>query len=188
MVGKKNPDVVVAGFDRPEIRLEVEHHADAHAKDRAVLDRTVTEVEAGRGPGIVYSATRKGTEEIAEALAERGLRVRPYHAGLKKTDREDAQNAWMDDELDVVVVAEARAPAEPARARHVDGQPRAAAARRARPGEPRDRGRLGRLLPGEPEPDVEDDECRCDALCAASASPRGRQYREHARRSGTRPR
>jgi ATP-dependent DNA helicase RecQ len=103
----REPDVVVAGFDRPEIRLEVEHHADAHAKDRAVLDRTVAEVEAGRGPGIVYSATRKGTEEITEALEGRGLRVRAYHAGLRKADRVDAQNAWMDDQLDVVVATTA---------------------------------------------------------------------------------
>jgi ATP-dependent DNA helicase RecQ len=103
----RDPAVVVAGFDRPEIRLEVEQHADAHAKERAVLDRTTAEVAAGRGPGIVYSATRKGTEEIAEALTERGLRVRAYHAGLRKADRDDAQRAWMDDELDVVVATTA---------------------------------------------------------------------------------
>ena len=34
-----DPEVVVAGFDRPEIRLEVEHHADPDGKHRAVLDR-----------------------------------------------------------------------------------------------------------------------------------------------------
>jgi ATP-dependent DNA helicase RecQ len=102
-----DPEVVVAGFDRPEIRLEVDHHADAHAKRTAVLDRTTAEVEAGRGPGIVYSATRKGTADLADALAERGLRARSYHAGLRKAEREDAQRAWMDDELDVVVATTA---------------------------------------------------------------------------------
>ncbi|MGR7024438.1 RecQ family ATP-dependent DNA helicase [Geodermatophilus sp. URMC 62] len=103
----RDPEVVVAGFDRPEIRLEVDHHADAHAKRQAVLDRAAGEVEAGRGPGIVYSATRKGTLDLAEALTERGLRARAYHAGLKKSEREDAQRAWMDDELDVVVATTA---------------------------------------------------------------------------------
>ena len=103
----REPAVVVAGFDRPEIRLEVDQHADAAAKDRAVLDRTVAEVEAGRGPGIVYSATRQGTVEIAESLRDRGLRARAYHAGLKKTEREDVQQAFMDDELDVVVATTA---------------------------------------------------------------------------------
>ncbi|TFV71355.1 ATP-dependent DNA helicase RecQ [Blastococcus sp. CT_GayMR19] len=103
----RDPEVVVAGFDRPEIRLEVDHYADAHGKEQGVLDRVLSEVGEGRGPGIVYSATRKGTEEIAAALADRGLRARHYHAGLNKADREDTQRAWMDDELDVVVATTA---------------------------------------------------------------------------------
>ncbi|MGY1630764.1 RecQ family ATP-dependent DNA helicase [Geodermatophilus sp. SYSU D01186] len=99
--------VVVAGFDRPEIRLEVEQHADAHGKQQAVLERVLAEVGAGHVPGIVYSATRKGTEELAAELTDRGLRARPYHAGLRKSDREEAQRAFMDDELDVVVATTA---------------------------------------------------------------------------------
>jgi ATP-dependent DNA helicase RecQ len=99
--------VIVAGFDRPEIRLEVDHYADAYGKDQGVLDRVLAEIGEGRGPGIVYSATRRSTEEVADALSERGLRVRPYHAGLSRADREDTQRAWMEDELDVVVATTA---------------------------------------------------------------------------------
>jgi ATP-dependent DNA helicase RecQ len=103
----RDPAIVVAGFDRPEIRLEVDHHADARGKELGVLDRVLAEIGEGRGPGIVYSATRRGTEEIAEQLVDRGLRARHYHAGLRKGDREDTQRAWMDDELDVVVATTA---------------------------------------------------------------------------------
>jgi ATP-dependent DNA helicase RecQ len=103
----RDPEIVVAGFDRPEIRLEVDHHADARGKELGVLDRVLAEIGEGRGPGIVYSATRRGTEEIAEQLADRGLRARHYHAGLNKGDREETQRAWMDDELDVVVATTA---------------------------------------------------------------------------------
>jgi ATP-dependent DNA helicase RecQ len=103
----REAQVVVAGFDRPEIRLEVDQYADAYGKQQGVLDRVLAEIGDGRGPGIVYSATRKGTEEIAEQLGDRGLRVRPYHAGRNKTEREDTQRAWMDDELDVVVATTA---------------------------------------------------------------------------------
>jgi ATP-dependent DNA helicase RecQ len=103
----RDPEVVVAGFDRPEIRLEVHHHPDAVAKREAVLDLVVGEVGAGRRPGIVYSATRKGTLDLAEALEERGLAARAYHAGLKKSEREEHQRAFMDDELDVVVATTA---------------------------------------------------------------------------------
>ena len=103
----RDPEIVVAGFDRPEIRLEVDRHADARGKELGVLDRVLAEIGEGRGPGIVYSATRRGTEEIAEQLADRGLRARHYHAGLTKGDREETQRAWMDDELDVVVATTA---------------------------------------------------------------------------------
>ncbi|CAA9241306.1 MAG: ATP-dependent DNA helicase RecQ, partial [uncultured Blastococcus sp.] len=48
----REPEVVVAGFDRPEIRLEVDHYADAHGKHQGVLDVVLTEVGEGRGPGI----------------------------------------------------------------------------------------------------------------------------------------
>ncbi|WP_245821120.1 RecQ family ATP-dependent DNA helicase [Geodermatophilus pulveris] len=106
-LGMRDANVVVAGFDRPEIHLAVEQHADAAAKDRAVLDRVTALVADGQVPGIVYSATRKGTESVAGELAARGLRVRPYHAGLRKADREDTQRAFMADELDVVVATTA---------------------------------------------------------------------------------
>jgi ATP-dependent DNA helicase RecQ len=103
----RDPQVVVAGFDRPEIRLEVDHYADAHGKEQGVLDRVLAELGEDRGPGIVYSATRRGTEEIAGQLTDRGLRARAYHAGLAKAEREDTQRAWMEDELDVVVATTA---------------------------------------------------------------------------------
>jgi ATP-dependent DNA helicase RecQ len=103
----RDAQVVVAGFDRPEIRLEVNHHADAHGKQQGVLDRVLAEIGEGRGPGIVYSATRRCTEEIAEQLTDRGLRARAYHAGLSRAQREDTQRAWMDDELDAVVATTA---------------------------------------------------------------------------------
>src|SRR3954471_19031712 len=103
----RDTEVVVAGFDRPEIQLEVAHHPDARGKHEAVLDRVLQLVTDGQLPGIVYSATRKGTEEVTEALAERGVRVCAYHAGLKKSEREETQEAFMADELDVVVATTA---------------------------------------------------------------------------------
>ena len=106
-LGMAEAEIVVAGFDRPEIRLEVEQHADAHAKDAAVLERVLAEVGKGHVPGIVYSATRRGTEEVAAALADRGLRAAAYHAGLRRSEREETQRAFMDDELDVVVATTA---------------------------------------------------------------------------------
>ena len=64
------------GSTGPEIRLEVDHYADAYGKEQGVLDRVLAEIGEGRGPGIVYSATRKGTEEVADA-ARRPRPARP---------------------------------------------------------------------------------------------------------------
>ena len=100
-----DPEIVVAGFDRPEIRLEVDQYADAHGKYTAVLDRVTALTE--QGTGILYSATRRGTEEFAESLTDRGLRAEAYHAGLSKKDREEVQRQFMDGELDVVVATTA---------------------------------------------------------------------------------
>ena len=61
----------------------------------------------GPRPGHRLQRHPPGTEEIAEQLADRGLRARHYHAVLNKADREDTQRAWMDDELDVVVATTA---------------------------------------------------------------------------------
>src|SRR4051812_20784753 len=69
------PEVVVRGFDRPNIWLGVERHTDAEHKTRALLDWVV----AAEGPGIVYAATQKGSVELAAALVERGVRATAYH-------------------------------------------------------------------------------------------------------------
>src|SRR5215210_7019906 len=78
-LGLRDPEIVVRGFDRPNIDLAVERFHDERHKDEALLDA----VGAAAKPGIVYAATRKRTEELAEALAERGLAACAYHAGLK---------------------------------------------------------------------------------------------------------
>ena len=98
-LGMRCPLVVARGFDRPNIRLAVERYESEEAKWRALLDR----VEAAPKPGIIYVATRKGTEELAAALQGRGVAAVAYHAGLKLAEREAVQGAFMRDEAAVVV-------------------------------------------------------------------------------------
>ena len=59
------------------------------------------------GTGLVYCATRKESVLIAEALAERGVRARAYHAGLKRRTREEVQHGFRSGEVDVVVATSA---------------------------------------------------------------------------------
>jgi ATP-dependent DNA helicase RecQ len=94
-------EIIVRGFDRPEIRLSVERHHDDERKTRALLDWVVEHLP---GPGIVYTTTQRETEELARELAERGVRSGAYHGGMPARLREETQEAFMDaGEIDVMV-------------------------------------------------------------------------------------
>lgn len=99
----KDPLVLVHGFDRPNIRLEVARHLQDSDKRRAVLDQ----VASLKGPGLLYAATRRDTETYAAELAGRGLRAEAYHAGRKQGERDRVHEQFLDDELDVVVATTA---------------------------------------------------------------------------------
>lgn len=99
----REAEVLVGGFDRPNIRLEVRTFGDAGSKRAALLD-TVLEAEK---PGIVYAATRKAAAELARDLSERGVRAAAYHAGLSAPLRGEVQTAFMADELGVIVATTA---------------------------------------------------------------------------------
>jgi ATP-dependent DNA helicase RecQ len=100
VLGMRDPELIVRGFDRPNIRLEVVRHEDADRKHRALLDR----VEAAEGAGIVYCATKKGAEETAADLRERGVRAEHYHGGLSAKQRTERQEQFMEnDGIDVMV-------------------------------------------------------------------------------------
>jgi ATP-dependent DNA helicase RecQ len=93
--------VLVRGFDRPQIHLDVQRHHDGERKTRALLDWVV---EHGPGPGIVYAVTQRDTEELAAALVDRGIRAGAYHGGLPHREREEVQERFMEDgEIDVMV-------------------------------------------------------------------------------------
>lgn len=95
--------VVVRGFDRPNLWLEVRRFTDADSQWRAVLDRAVAEAH----PGIVYTATRAEAERMAADLAARGLRAAPYHAGLRAGDRRRTHEDFLAGALDVVAATTA---------------------------------------------------------------------------------
>jgi ATP-dependent DNA helicase RecQ len=98
-LGLRDPEVIATGFDRPNIFLEVRRFEDEASK-RAALIEAVLE---GPRPAVVYAATRSATEELAEALSERGATVCAYHAGFNKADREARQNNFMAGGCEIIV-------------------------------------------------------------------------------------
>ncbi len=90
--------MVLAGFDRPNIRYALRHR-DNPVRQIADLMR------AAPGAGIVYVPTRRKAEELAAKLEQAtGRAVRPYHAGLEPAARAANQAAFVASE-DMVVVA-----------------------------------------------------------------------------------
>ncbi len=105
-LGMKDPLVLVHGFDRPNISLDVVRHQEDRVKRGAVFEQ-VAGLARDKGQGLLYAATRKDTENYAEKLAESGLRAEAYHAGRPASDRERIHELFLDDELDVVVATTA---------------------------------------------------------------------------------
>ena len=97
-LGIPDEGLIVAGFDRPNIRYVVRH------RDNPVR-QLVTLMAEQPGPGIVYAQTRRKVEEIADKLgAATGRRVLPYHAGLDPQVRAANQAEFVASE-DIVMVA-----------------------------------------------------------------------------------
>ncbi|MGX1162207.1 ATP-dependent DNA helicase RecQ [Arthrobacter sp. SLBN-100] len=105
-LGMKDPLVLVRGFDRPNISLDVVRHQEDKGKRKAVLGQ-VAALAREQGQGLLYAATRKDTEKYAAKLAKEGLRAEAYHAGRSAADRERIHELFLDDKLDVVVATTA---------------------------------------------------------------------------------
>ena len=107
-LGMRQPREVIASFDRPNLHLAVAHFTDDTDKRQAVIARVrALTADPATRRGLVYAASRKDTEFYADELAQRGVRVAAYHAGMKAADRERTHEKFLADELDVVVATSA---------------------------------------------------------------------------------
>jgi ATP-dependent DNA helicase RecQ len=102
-LGLRDAAVFVAGFERPNLRLLV-HRPDTVARKLALLDEAVA--RAGT-PAIVYAATRKNVEQLANHVRSRGVEALAYHGGLSSAERERVQDAFMDGAVPVIVATSA---------------------------------------------------------------------------------
>jgi ATP-dependent DNA helicase RecQ len=115
--------VILRGFARPNLELAVRDVDGAkevlQATDEALaralsgaLDSDPPTRSPPRGPGtrgaaIVYTATRRVSENLAKQLADRRWKARAYHAGLSPAERSSVQKAFADRSLSVVVATNA---------------------------------------------------------------------------------
>jgi ATP-dependent DNA helicase RecQ len=100
LVGLESPQVLVAGFDRPNIHLRVEPIVD---EDKHEL---LPNLVSGRR-ALVYAATRRSAEEAAATLQAAGVQAAAYHAGLEDEKRNRVQDAFAAGSLRVVCATNA---------------------------------------------------------------------------------
>ncbi|MEO8433223.1 MAG: RecQ family ATP-dependent DNA helicase [Acidobacteriota bacterium] len=93
LLGLKDPAIFVAGFDRPNLFLDV-RRVSGEIEKRRLLPEIV-----GPRRSLVYAATRKSAERAAETLRDAGIPARPYHAGLDERERSRVQEAFARGEL-----------------------------------------------------------------------------------------
>jgi ATP-dependent DNA helicase RecQ len=93
----KNPVELVGLFDRPNLVYRV--------VPRGGLKRQLQDILARhRGQaGIVYCTSRREVDALAAWLSSCGVRARPYHAGLGDAERHRNQDAFINEDADVVV-------------------------------------------------------------------------------------
>jgi ATP-dependent DNA helicase RecQ len=91
------PQTLVGHFDRPNLIYRV--------RRRMHLQKQISEVlERHRGEsGIIYCIRRADVDELSAELARQGYRVGPYHAGMSDEERKRSQNAFIEDNVEVIV-------------------------------------------------------------------------------------
>lgn len=101
LLGLVHPCVFVAGFDRPNIHLEV-RRVSGDLEKREVLPDLVRGRRA-----LVYAATRKSAERAASVLVDDGVAAAAYHAGLPDEERTRVQDGFASGALMVVCATNA---------------------------------------------------------------------------------
>lgn len=93
------PEIFISSFDRPNLSLTIRRGLNKKEKIAATVHFIN---KHHRQSGIIYCMSRNSTEDLAEKLADYGIRAVAYHAGLPPMQREKAQEDFINDRVNVV--------------------------------------------------------------------------------------
>jgi ATP-dependent DNA helicase RecQ len=102
-LGLRDPVEVVAGLDRPNLTLSALHCAGEEIR----WQRLCSVLEQVPGPGIVYTPTRRGAEELTGRLRSAGVDARMYHGGMAAGERTRRHEDFLADRVPVMVATSA---------------------------------------------------------------------------------
>lgn len=103
-LGITEASVIDLGLDRPNLRYQVSK-ASSEAKKQAMLLRLLARFANQPGCGIIYAATVKTVDSLADFLQLQGIQVGRYHGRMRAKDRDRVQTAFMENSQPRVMVA-----------------------------------------------------------------------------------
>lgn len=118
-LGLRDPHIEVHGTDRPNLFFEVRRVESTEQKWRQLEQLFEAEVSDGQvhipsevtecmsGSGIVYTATTRSAQMVAEWLMQRGISADYYHGRRRASERERVQEAFMSDDVRVIAATNA---------------------------------------------------------------------------------
>ncbi len=101
LLGLKQPNVFVTGFDRPNLYFSV---LRGEVKDKFVIDYVKKHQDEA---GIIYVGTRKDVDALQVLLEIKGVKAGRYHAGMTDEERNQMQEDFLYDNLSVMVATNA---------------------------------------------------------------------------------
>jgi ATP-dependent DNA helicase RecQ len=96
-LGLRNHRTLVGNFDRPNLVYRMIRRGN-------LMDQILGVIQENPGEsGIVYAITRREVDELSGSLQSQGIKALPYHAGMSDTERQKSQEAFIREEVDVIV-------------------------------------------------------------------------------------
>lgn len=92
----EEPEIFIASFDRPNLSLEVRPGQQRLQQIEDFVRKHPKQA------GIIYTLSRKATEDIADKLKQKGFKAEAYHAGLSPDRRSKIQDHFINDNLQIV--------------------------------------------------------------------------------------
>ncbi len=96
-LGLEGAKTFVSSFDRPNIHYRVEPKSNSFGQLRAFLE------DIGQESVICYCLSRKRVESVTERLKDSGFKAEAYHAGFSAGERTRVQDAFLKDDIQIVV-------------------------------------------------------------------------------------
>ena len=96
----RTPEIFISSFNRPNLYYEIRPKKTPQLATKNMVQ--FIKQRTGKS-GIVYVINRKTADDIAQVLRANGIKAAPYHAGIDNKIRANTQDAFLQEDVDVIV-------------------------------------------------------------------------------------